>query len=158
MGTGLGQSQLIALGNVGRLLQVGLNLPELGQVEGCDLLSLLKLLLVGLDLALEGVNQALHALVVLAILITGKGQLLDAALRPAKVLLGVSVSPALGIHLRLELPAPGLHLVHGLLATLKSIGLSLIQPVLHLLPLGLQDLPLLLRHHGIVLLSPELIS
>merc|ERR1711962_1873674 len=87
-------------------MQVGLNLPELDQVEGCDLLSLLKLLLVGLDLALEGVNQALHAFVVLAILITGKGQLLDAALSPAKDLMGISVPPALGIHLRLELPDP----------------------------------------------------
>merc|ERR1719431_149968 len=98
-GTGLGKSQLVALGNIGGLLQVTLDLPELGQVEGSNLLGLLQLLLVGLDLALEGVDQALHALMVLAILVTCKGQLLDAALRPAEVLLGVSGPPAFGIHL-----------------------------------------------------------
>merc|ERR1712108_112956 len=154
MGTSLGQSQLVALGDIGGLLQVTLDLPELGQVEGGNLLSLLQLLLVGLDLALEGVDQALHALVVLAVLVTSEGELLDAALRPAKVLLGIGGPPALSIHLRLKLPDPGLHLVHGLLASLEGVGLSLIQPVLHLLPLGFQNLPPLLRHHSIVLLRP----
>merc|ERR1719356_1103358 len=82
---------------------------------------------------------------VLAVLIAGISQLLDAALRLAQVLLTIS-------------KPPGLHLVHGLLASLKSVGLSLIQLVLHLLGLGLQQTPLLLCHLSVILLRPELIS
>jgi hypothetical protein len=40
--------------------EVGLSLPELGQVEGGDLLRLLNLLLVAPDLPLQLVNQALR--------------------------------------------------------------------------------------------------
>merc|ERR1712038_609928 len=95
---------------------------------------------------------------VLAVLIAGISQLLDAALRLAQVLLTISKPPALSIKLGFELPDPGLHLVHGLLASLKSVGLSLIQLVLHLLGLGLQQTPLLLCHLSVILLRPELIS
>ena len=48
-----------------RRLQVRLDLAELGQVEGGDLLGLLDLLLVALHLVLQLVNQLLHPLVVL---------------------------------------------------------------------------------------------
>ena len=48
-----------------RRLQVSLDLAELGQVEGGDLLGLLDLLLVALHLVLQLVNQLLHPLVVL---------------------------------------------------------------------------------------------
>ena len=48
-----------------RRLQVRLDLTELGQVEGGDLLGLLDLLLVALHLVLQLVNQLLHPLVVL---------------------------------------------------------------------------------------------
>ena len=41
-------------------MELGLGLPELGQVEGGDLLRLLDLLLVGADLALQLVNQRLR--------------------------------------------------------------------------------------------------
>ena len=48
-----------------RRLQVSLDLAELGQVEGGDLLGLLDLLLVALHLVLQLVHQLLHTLVVL---------------------------------------------------------------------------------------------
>ena len=51
------------------LLKLLLSLPELGQVDGGDLLRLLDLLLVGLDLTLQLVDQSLHPLVVLAVLV-----------------------------------------------------------------------------------------
>ena len=44
-------------GTVLGLLQLLLGLPELGQVEGGDLLRLLDLLLVGLDLGLQLASQ-----------------------------------------------------------------------------------------------------
>ena len=80
--TGLGQSLLVQIGSLRAPRQVGLHLPELGQVEGGDLLGLLNLLLVRLDLALELVNEALHPLVVLPVLILLVGQFLDVSLRP----------------------------------------------------------------------------
>ena len=46
-----------------------MDLPELGEVERCDLLRLLDLLLVGLDLVLQLVHHLLHPLVVLVVLI-----------------------------------------------------------------------------------------
>ena len=79
-----------------RLLQLGLHLPELGQVEGGDLLGLLDLLLVRLDLRTESgmkerrclcsiffayfvlqfVHELLHPLVVLVVLLLLERQLL----------------------------------------------------------------------------------
>ena len=47
------------------LLQLLLGLPELGQVEGGDLLGLLNLLLVGLDLGLQLGCQLGHEVLVL---------------------------------------------------------------------------------------------
>merc|ERR1719436_1807492 len=130
----------------------------LGKVQCGNLLSLLNLLLERLDPALELVNQCLHALVVLAILIRSKAELLDAALRPAQVLVGISIATVLSIKLRLELPDAGLHLVHGLLASLEGIGLSLIQTLLHVLKLALIQLAVLLKGLGHLLFTTELIS
>ena len=60
--------------------EVGLHLPELGQVEGGDLFGLLNLLLVGLDLLLKVVEQALHIFVVLSVLVLSILELLDVSL------------------------------------------------------------------------------
>merc|ERR1719226_275855 len=134
------------------------NLAVLGQVEGSNLLSLLNLLLVGLDLALELVNQSLHALVVLLVLVTSEGQLLDGPLSLAEVLQNVSVAPALGVKLRLELTDASLHLDHGLPASLESIDLSLVSTGTSVLALGLEQLLVLLKGHGQLLLASEFIS
>ena len=50
------------------LLKLLLGLPELGQVEGGDLLGLLDLLLVGLDLGLQLVGEVAHPVLVLLVL------------------------------------------------------------------------------------------
>merc|ERR1719175_309554 len=67
--TGLGQGLLVQVGSLRAPGQVGLHLPELGQVEGGDLLGLLDLLLVRLDLALELVNEISDAILVLLVLL-----------------------------------------------------------------------------------------
>merc|ERR1711884_851152 len=134
------------------------HLAVLGQVEGGDLLGLLDLLLVGLHLALQLVDQSLHALVVLAVLVSGEGQLLDGPLGLAQVLGHVSMAPVLGVKLGLELSDPGLHLDHGLPASLQGRHLSLIGAGGGVLALGLQQLLVLLQVHGKLLLATELIS
>merc|ERR1719422_2973928 len=138
--------------------EVTLDLAELGQVEGSNLLGLLNLLLVGLDLALELVNETLHALVVLPVLLLAVGQLLDLPLGLAEVLLAVSVAPVLGVQLGLELADAGVHPGHGLLASLEGVGLGLVHSGLHVLDLGLEELLLPLKGLGEFLLRPELIS
>merc|ERR1711935_1217388 len=134
------------------------NLPVLGQVEGGDLLGLLNLLLVGLDLALELVNQSLHALMVLAVLISSECKLLDAPLRLAQVLVDISKASGLGIKLRFKLTDPGLHLDHGLPASLEGRHLSVIGAGGGVLALGLKKLLVLLQVHGELLLTAELIG
>merc|ERR1711868_268355 len=134
------------------------NLAVLGQVEGGNLLGFFNLLLVGLDLALELVNQSLHALVVLLVLVTSEGQLLDGPLSLAEVLQDVSVTPALGVKLRLQLTDAGLHLDHGLPASLEGIDLGFVSTGAGVLALGLQQLLVLLEGHGQLLLASELIS
>merc|ERR1719232_156955 len=121
-------------------------------------LSLLDLLLVGLDLSLELVNEGLHALVVLSVLLLAVGQLLDLPLGLAEVLLAVSITPVLSVHLGLELPDAGVHSGHGLLASLEGIGLGLVHSGLHVLDLGLEQPLLPLEGLGELLLRPELIS
>merc|ERR1711972_1212829 len=81
---------------------------------------------------------------VLTILISSKGELLDAALRPPQVLLGVSKATVLSIKFRRQFPNACLHLVHGLLASLQSIGLCFIKAGLHVLDLAFKQLPVLL--------------
>merc|ERR1719288_200445 len=134
------------------------NLAVLGQVEGSNFLGLLNLLLVGLDLALELVNQALHALVVLLVLVSSEGEFLDGSLSLAKVLQDISVASALSVKLRLQLTDAGLHLDHGLPASLGGIDLGFVSTGAGVLALGLQQLLVLLEGHGQLLLASELIS
>merc|ERR1719422_162057 len=142
----------------GSVSQGSSNLAVLGQVEGGNLLGFLNLLLIGLDLALELVNQSLHALVVLLVLVTSEGQLLDGPLSLAKVLQDISVASALSVKLRLQLTDAGLHLDHGLPASLEGVDLGLLSTGAGVLALGLQQLLVLLEGHGQLLLASELIS
>merc|ERR1711920_825453 len=134
------------------------NLPVLGKVQGSNFYGFLNLLLVRLDLALELVNKSLHTFMVLLVLISSKGQLLDLALSLAQILGRVTKPPALSIKLGFKLSDSGLHLHHGLFASLKGIHLSLISTRLGILALSLEELAVLLQVHGKVLLSTELIS
>merc|ERR1719391_922654 len=142
----------------GSISQGSSDLAVLGQVESSDLLGFLNLLLVGLDLALELVNESLHALVVLLILISSKGELLDGSLSLAKVLQNIGVASALSIKLRLQLTDAGLHLDHGLSASLEGIDLSFVSTGSSVLALGLKKLLVLLKGHGKLLLASEFIS
>merc|ERR1711868_141771 len=142
----------------GSVSQGSSNLAVLGQVEGGDLFGFLNLLLVGLDFALELVNQTLHALVVLLVLVTSEGQLLDGSLGLAEVLQDVSVASALGVKLRLQLTDASLHLDHGLPASLESVDLGFVSTGAGVLALGLQQLLVLLKGHGQLLLASEFIS
>merc|ERR1712072_207804 len=130
-GLQLAQSLFIQVGSLLSFSQVGLCLAELGQVHGSNLFSLLDLLLVRLNLGLELVNQSLHALVVLAVFIRRVGKLLDPALRLAQVLGGIRETAVFGVKLGLQLTDASLHLVHSFLASLQSVGLGLIQTLLH---------------------------
>merc|ERR1719490_451243 len=134
------------------------HLAVLGKVEGRDLLGLLNLLLVGLHLALQLVNEGLHPLVVLPVLVSGKAQLLDGPLGLAEVLGDVSKAPGLSVQLGLELTDAGLHLDHGLPASLQGVDLGLIGSGGGVLALGLQQLLVLLQVHGKLLLTAELIG
>merc|ERR1712192_279992 len=134
------------------------HLAVLGKVERCDLLGLLDLLLVGLHLALQLVNEGLHPLVVLAVLVAGKGQLLDGPLGLAEVLGDVSEAPGLSVQLGFELTDAGLHLDHGLPASLQGVHLGLIGTGCGVLALGLKKLLVLLKVHGELLLTAELIG
>merc|ERR1719175_561828 len=155
--TGLGQGLLVQVGSLRAPGQVGLHLPELGQVKRGDLLGLLDLLLVRLDLALELVNETLHPLVVLPVLVLLVSQLLDVSLGPTEGLLGVSAPPVLRIHLGLKLANSGFHLGHSLLASLQCVLLSFVASVLGVLHLGFQKLLVPLQGHGSLLLHAQLI-
>merc|ERR1719411_1256662 len=102
--------------------------------------------------------MGLHALVVLLVLVSAEGQLLDGSLGLAEVLEDISVAPGLGIQLRLELPDAGLHLDHGLPASLEGGDLGLVSAGAGVLALGLQQLLVLLKGHGQLLLAAELVS
>merc|ERR1719474_1939835 len=160
LGTGLPHCHRLFVG-IGASLgitKVAGDLAVLGQVEGGDLLGLLDLLLVGLHLALKLVDEGLHPLVVLAVLIGGKGELLDGPLELAKVLGYISVAPVLSVKLGLKLADAGLHLDHGLPASLQGVDLGLIGTGGGVLALGLQQLLVLLQVHGKLLLATKLIS
>merc|ERR1719471_1656349 len=64
----------------------------------------------------------------------------------------------LSIKLRLQLADASFHLVHGLLASLKSVSLGLIQALLHVLDLALKKLAVLLKALSNILLRAQLIS
>ena len=150
---GLGQ-----LGALLSLLKLLLSLPELGQVEGGDLLGLLNLLLVGLDLLLELVGQVRHALLVLLVFLLLELELLNPALGTLE---GLVVLRGLGLDsskLKFKLADSHLELGHGLLTTAHGVGFSVSQAVLKLTKLVLKS-PLgpVLRAR-VVLLRAELIS
>merc|ERR1719431_1924451 len=63
------------LGSLFSFLKVLLSLPELCQVESCNLFSLLYLLLVSFDLSLELCSEFRHTVLVLSIFPSGKGKL-----------------------------------------------------------------------------------
>merc|ERR1719210_730237 len=159
-GSGLPHSRFLfsSISSGSSISKTSSDLAVLGQVEGSDFLGLLNLLLVGLDLALELVNQSLHALVVLLVLVTSEGQLLDGPLSLAEVLQDISVASALSVKLRLQLTDAGLHLDHGLPASLESIDLGFVSTGTSVLALSLQQLLVLLESHGQLLLTAELVS
>merc|ERR1719422_529314 len=147
-----------SISSSGSVSQGSSNLAVLGQVEGGNLLGFLDLLLIGLDLALELVNQSLHALVVLLVLVSSEGEFLDGSLSLAEVLQDVSVASALSVKLRLQLTDAGLHFNHGLPASLEGVDLSLVSTGAGVLALGLEQLLVLLKGHGQLLLASEFIS
>merc|ERR1719431_183305 len=61
-------------------LKLLLSLPELCQVESCNLFCLLYLLLVGFDLSLKLCSEFRHTVLVLPIFSLGKGELFALAL------------------------------------------------------------------------------
>merc|ERR1719480_626780 len=95
---------------------------------------------------------------VLPILILSISHLLDTPLRLAKVLLSISHSPGLSISFRFQFTDPGLHLQHGFLASLKSIGFSLIQLGGHILDLAFQKFAIPLKVKSQLLFRTEFIS
>merc|ERR1719233_558032 len=97
-----------------------LSLPELCQVESCNLFSLLYLLLVGFDLSLELCSEFRHTVLVLPILPLSKSELFALALSPLESL-GCFPSARLSrCKLSLKLTNLSLHLSHGSLSTLHS--------------------------------------
>merc|ERR550532_1796225 len=152
----LGQNLLVNVGSLLGLLEVGLDLAELGQVQGRDLLSLLDLLFVRLDLVLQLVNQLLHPLVVLLVLVLGEGQLFDTSLSPSLRLLSIDKASLLLIKLTLQVL--DLHLESGdnLLASLHSELLRIIKLSLHVLDLVVKDSSSSLGHLGILLSNSTL--
>jgi hypothetical protein len=159
-------------------LELLLGLAELGQVKSGDLLlqsrtksvlpaqlsrvkkthSLFDLSLVSLDLLLQLVDKVLHPLVVLAVLLALEAELLNAALRLAQVLLGISVAALLTVKLVLELAYSLFELLNGLLSSLECAVLSLVQSDLELLDLDLEGLAEFLLGLGVVLLGAQLVG
>lgn len=107
---------------------------------------------------MQFVDQVLHALVVLAVFLSLEGELLDTPLGLAQVLLGIGVPPLFAVKLVLELPDSLFELLDGLLASLKGVGFSLIQPDLQFLDLLLKSLAEFLLGLGVVLLSAQLVG
>merc|ERR1711982_145090 len=69
-----------------------------------------------------------------------------------------SVASALSVKLRLQLTDAGLHLDHGLPASLEGVDLGLVSTGAGVLALSLQQLLVLLEGHGQLLLASEFIS
>merc|ERR1719278_2307215 len=146
------------LGTLLHLLQLLLGLPELGQVEGGDLLGLLDLLLVGLDLGLQLGGQVSHPVLVLLVLTGGEDQLLALALSTLVSLGGLS-SASLGAgELGLQLVNLVLQLGHCGLATLGGGVLGISKTSLELSQLVVQGLLGGGLGRGVVLLGTELVS
>merc|ERR1719433_2369752 len=90
--------------------------------------------------------------------VSSEGQLLNGPLSFAEVLEDIGVASALSVKLRLQLTDAGLHLDHGLSATLEGIDLGLVSTGSSVLALGLEKLLVLLKGHGKLLLASEFIS
>merc|ERR1719336_1272523 len=145
-------------GTVLGLLQLLLGLPELGQVEGGDLLGLLDLLLVGLDLGLQLASEVAHGHLVLLVLVVLELELLDLTL---SLLVTLQVVTGASLHvaqLDLQLPDAGLELGHGGLASFHGGLVGIGQTVLHIGHGGLKGPLVLGLDSNMVLLSTELIS
>merc|ERR1719201_1272748 len=128
------------LGALLNLLQLLLGLPELSQVEGGDLLSLLDLLLVGLDLGLRLGGQVGHPVLVLLVLTRREDKLLALALSALVSLAGLS-SAGLGARkLSLKLADLVLKLGHGSLSTLGGSVLGISKTAFKLSKLVVQGL------------------
>merc|ERR1719511_321215 len=154
LGLSLGQSLLIKVSMFLSFRQLSMSLAELGQVESSNLLSFLNLLFVRLDLSLESINKASHTLLVLPIIIS-IGHFLDAAFSLAKILHSITQPAVFSINFGLQLTNPSLHLIHCFLASLQSIGLSIIQTGCHILDLAIQKFAVFLKALGNILLSSE---
>merc|ERR1739846_156771 len=94
---------LVGISTFLRRLKISLDLAELGQVEGSDLLGLLNLLLVALHLVLQLVNQLLHPLVVLVVLLLRECELLDAPSSTALRLFSLDKTALLVVELGLPM-------------------------------------------------------
>merc|ERR1739844_477165 len=154
----LGENLVIEICALVRFFETVLSLAELGEVEGGDFFGFFDLLLVPLDLSLKLVDERLHTLVVLAVLVSLEGELLDPSLALPQVLLSISKTSALGIHLRFELSDATLEFTHGLFSSLESVLFGIIKASLHVLGLGLHELPSLFQDLSVLLLSTEFIS
>merc|ERR1719410_593874 len=86
------------------LLQLLLGFPELGQVEGGDLLRVLDLLLVRPRLALQLLHQLAQLLKVLVVLLAGELQLLYGPISPHRRLVSLAAPHLRGPELVLEHP------------------------------------------------------
>merc|ERR1719325_377265 len=95
---------------------------------------------------------------VFTVLIRSITQFIDAPFRFAQVLLGIARSAALSINFRFKLTDPSLHLIHGFLTSLQSIGLSFIQTSLHVLDLTFIQFAIPLKYLSKFLFSSEFIS
>merc|ERR1719225_1753352 len=146
------------LGTLLHLLQLLLGLPELGKVEGGDLLGLLDLLLVGLDLGLELWGQVSHPVLVLLVLTGGEDQLLALALSTLVSLASLSSASLRAGKLGLELVNLVLQLGHGGLASLGGGVLSISKTSLELSQLVVQGLLGGSLSGDVVLLGAELVS
>merc|ERR1719192_2560584 len=146
------------LGTLLHLLELLLCLPELGQVEGGDLLGLLDLLLVGLDLGLQLGGQVGHPVLVLLVLTGGEDQLLALALSTLVSLGGLSSASLGSGKLGLQLVDLVLQLGHGSLATPGGGVLGISKASLELSELVVQGLLGGSLGRSVVLLGAEFVS
>merc|ERR1719348_247852 len=154
------QNESIAgeLGPLLYLLELLLCLPELGQVEGGNLLRILDLGLVDLDLLLELGGELGHPVLVLLVLALGELQLLHLPLRPLVGLEGLAVAGLDVGELSLKLPHLTLQLGHSGLASLGSGGLGVSKPGLQVSELVVHGVLGGSKGGGVVLFSSQFIS
>merc|ERR1719312_1820070 len=115
-----------------RLLQLLLSFPELGQVEGSDLLGLLDLLLGSLDLCLQLGRQVAHPVLVLLLLFNLEAEFLSATLGLLVTLGALSSSSLHVAQFHLQFSDPSLQFCHsgtsaadGILVCVGELGLQL---------------------------------